>query len=307
MRLNNEARGFLRKNDLKAAHFVLTRLILFVGLLIIIFSPKAPILLKGLAVTIYFISYSFLGMAGISHELLHNTLFRKRFWNIFFFRIFGIMTLTNYAFFEFTHWKHHKEPLSESDPKDLFDGKLSKFTIFLWVTFDFFSFANRFKVLCLNSLGIIPNERIRNQILNDQDSRKILNKIILGSRIIILCHLFIAFIALLFKMPIIIVFTTFGPFVLTFFNKILAISQHYGLEENENLFYSCRTVILPSWLAYLYGNMNYHTEHHLFPGVPAYNLPKAHNYILNSENVRHENLSIGIFGLFRELKAKGLF
>ena len=38
----------------------------------------------------------------------------------------------------------------------------------------------------------------------------------------------------------------------------------------------------PSWLEAIFlspRNMNYHAEHHLWPGIPYYNLPEAHNYV----------------------------
>ena len=51
--------------------------------------------------------------------------------------------------------------------------------------------------------------------------------------------------------------------------------QHYGLSANvPDHRLSCRTYTC-SWLpAFLYWNMQHHIEHHMFPAVPFYNLPK---------------------------------
>ena len=40
--------------------------------------------------------------------------------------------------------------------------------------------------------------------------------------------------------------------------------------------YNSRTVYLNPFLRFLYSNMNYHVEHHIFPTVPYYALPALH-------------------------------
>jgi fatty acid desaturase len=42
----------------------------------------------------------------------------------------------------------------------------------------------------------------------------------------------------------------------------------------------CRTVELNPVLRFLYWQMNYHTEHHMYAAVPCYNLRKLHKAIL---------------------------
>ena len=63
--------------------------------------------------------------------------------------------------------------------------------------------------------------------------------------------------------------------------QLTTMLQHGGLKADTwDHRESTRTVILNpihGWL--LYFNMQYHTEHHLFPQVPFYNLPKLHEAI----------------------------
>jgi fatty acid desaturase len=42
-----------------------------------------------------------------------------------------------------------------------------------------------------------------------------------------------------------------------------------------------RTVTSNPLFSFLNINLNYHLEHHLFPGVPWYNLPKVHRLLLD--------------------------
>jgi hypothetical protein len=41
---------------------------------------------------------------------------------------------------------------------------------------------------------------------------------------------------------------------------------------------NCRTVYMNAFNRYMYWNMNYHLEHHMFPLVPYHNLPKLTNH-----------------------------
>jgi MocE subfamily Rieske [2Fe-2S] domain protein len=61
---------------------------------------------------------------------------------------------------------------------------------------------------------------------------------------------------------------------------IYGYTQHAGLAENVlDHRLNCRTVYLNPIHRYLYWNMNYHVEHHMFPLVPYHNLPKLHELV----------------------------
>lgn len=53
--------------------------------------------------------------------------------------------------------------------------------------------------------------------------------------------------------------------------------QHGGLADNVlDYRLNCRTVYMNAVSRFIYWNMNYHIEHHMFPLVPYYNLPALH-------------------------------
>lgn len=57
-------------------------------------------------------------------------------------------------------------------------------------------------------------------------------------------------------------------------------TQHIGLvDEFPDFRLCCRTFYLNPVLRFLYWDMNYHTEHHMFAGVPCYNLVRLHRLI----------------------------
>ena len=58
---------------------------------------------------------------------------------------------------------------------------------------------------------------------------------------------------------------------------IYGYTQHAGLAEDVlDHRLNCRTVYMNPVNRFLYWNMNYHVEHHMFPLVPYYNLPALH-------------------------------
>jgi fatty acid desaturase len=68
----------------------------------------------------------------------------------------------------------------------------------------------------------------------------------------------------------------FGTWLYTFFG----LTQHAGLPENvTDHRLNCRTVYMNPVFRFLYWNMNYHVEHHMFPMVPFHALPKLHEAI----------------------------
>ena len=66
----------------------------------------------------------------------------------------------------------------------------------------------------------------------------------------------------------------------TWLMPVYGLTQHAGLQENVlDHRLNCRTVYMNRINRYLYWNMNYHIEHHMFPLVPYHALPKLHELI----------------------------
>lgn len=70
--------------------------------------------------------------------------------------------------------------------------------------------------------------------------------------------------------------TLMGTWLVVFFG----LTQHAGLAENVlDHRLNCRTVYMNPVFRYLYWNMNYHLEHHMFPLVPYHALPRLHELV----------------------------
>lgn len=85
------------------------------------------------------------------------------------------------------------------------------------------------------------------------------------------------------------------PWLTTFFmfQYIRSVAEHFGDLSRDHELNSSRTV-KTSWLEQFFiapHNVGYHLEHHLFPGVPFYNLPKLHQLLMEQEEYQ-ENAHI---------------
>lgn len=64
---------------------------------------------------------------------------------------------------------------------------------------------------------------------------------------------------------------------------VVGLPQHAGLAEDVlDHRLNARTVLMSAPVRFIYSNMNYHVEHHMFPMVPYHALPRLH------EVVRHD-------------------
>ena len=86
----------------------------------------------------------------------------------------------------------------------------------------------------------------------------------------------------------------YGPWLM----NIYSLTQHAGLAENVlDHRLNCRTVYMDPINRFLYWNMNYHLEHHMFPLVPYYNLPRLHELVKWDTPIPYP----GLIAAFREI------
>jgi Na+-transporting NADH:ubiquinone oxidoreductase subunit F len=79
---------------------------------------------------------------------------------------------------------------------------------------------------------------------------------------------------------------------------IYGLTQHAGLAENVlDHRLNCRTVDMNLINRYLYWNMHFHVEHHMFPLVPYHNLPRLHEIVKGDMPTPYP----GIVAAFREI------
>jgi fatty acid desaturase len=239
--------------------------------------------------------YSFLGWAGAGHELIHKTVFKTKIYNDFFLFLFAFLTWNNYVYFRASHIRHHKFTVFDGlDCEVRLPQKLS-FSSWLWaLTFNFPACYRSIKIVLENSFCIIKG-KWGDVLFSDLNKRK---KVINCARMVLLGHIILIIVFIVSHHWHLLLLVTFAPFISDWLNKVLALAQHFGMQPNTNDFrLNSRTVLLHPFIQFLYWQMNYHIEHHMYPGVTFFNLKKLRNEIEYDLPVA----TLGITNLVKEI------
>ena len=123
-------------------------------------------------------------------------------------------------------------------------------------------------------------------------------KIINSSRLYLSFWLLVILSSVLLQSWLPIIMIIFPPFYGNTVLMICAMTQHAGLADNiKDHRKSTRTVIMNPFFSFLYSNMEYHIEHHIFPKIPCHNLKKFHKIVKNQMPEPH----YGIISAYRSI------
>ena len=214
----------------------------------------------------------------------------------FFLYLFSLISWWNPFDYAASHTYHHRFTLHpEGDREVLLPihpnvGKtflLQLFTVNLLTrpgrTFGKGGIVSTIWLTLLDALGRAPSTDIpANEWLDalHKDQPKQHHRSILWTRFQLVFHgcvLIGSIVTGLWVLPLIIIFPSFIANWLSYF---VGLTQHCGLTDNVADFRkNTRSIQLPAFLEFLYWHMNWHIEHHMYAGVPCYNLPLLANEI----------------------------
>ena len=227
----------------------------------------------------FFLAYGVLyGSGGDSrwHEFGHGTAFKTAWKNEFFYQIACFVIMRNPVTWRWSHSRHHTDTIivgrdpeiAAMRPPDLFK-------------------------LLINFVGLIDVPTAMSQMvrytfgkLDDGEKDYIPasehEKVFFVARIWFAIYLATTVAAL--WMQSILPFMIIGlPRMYGCWHGLLCgVTQHIGLAEDVlDHRQNCRTVLMNPISRFIYLNMNYHVEHHMFPMVPYYRLPDLHEEMKN--------------------------
>ncbi|MEX3934274.1 fatty acid desaturase [Paraburkholderia phymatum] len=212
-----------------------------------------------------------------AHELGHGTVFKTRWLNEAAYWIICFMSWREQVYSRWLHAKHHTfthlTAAPYKDPELAFKRPLSYLKLFT----DFVRVSHGIQFLgaiCLHSFGVIT--RAAEEVVPPAEYRKMCA----NSRILLACYVAVFVWAILARSWLPIMFLFLPRAYGTWLHELCALTQHTGLKENVfDHRVSSRTVKLNPFVRFLYWNMNYHIEHHMFPSVPFHALPTFHEAV----------------------------
>jgi fatty acid desaturase len=300
-------RRLLARRDGLAAVLLLARAAFHVTLLAggaLLFSG-GHVIAAVLLLIPHFMAWSFLGWAGVGHELFHRSVFSARWLNLLLFRLFSILTWNNYGYFEVTHPAHHRKTLGEGDLEANPHGRLTVLGTLALLTVDVGALWRRLRVLVLNAVGVAPGGAFGQVFAPGGEAFTQLKN---GARAVLAGQALLIATCLVFGSPFLALAISLAPFCLTFPNRTLAALQHFNLSADEvdgDYEDSTRTVVLDPVTAFFYADMNYHLEHHHFPAIPHYNLRGVHEAF--RQGGKHRHIERGYWNGIKLLAREGFF
>jgi fatty acid desaturase/NAD(P)H-flavin reductase/nitrite reductase/ring-hydroxylating ferredoxin subunit len=262
-------RGLLKRRDGPA---ILHTLLWF---LLILTSGLATYKLRGslwmlLSYAIYSVIYT-TPSDSRWHETGHGTAFKTDWMNNTLYEIASFMVMREPTMWRWSHNRHHSDTIIVGrDPEITVPRPVDLKS----VAMKFFSFQatlKHYKSILLHAVGCVREEETI--FVPEMEFQKIFWK----ARIYLAIYVLIVVLAFYTHSILPVLFVMLPNFFGTWLMVIYGMTQHAGLAENVlDHRLNCRTVYMNPVHRFLYWNMNYHLEHHMFPLVPYHALPSLH-------------------------------
>ena len=290
-------RELAKRSDLQGWFQAMGHLALFAGTGALVYFFWARELWLGFAAALFVHGTvaSFFGGVG-PHELGHGTVFRTKWLNKFFLYLFSLLSWWDPFDYASSHTYHHRyTQYPEGDRENLFPlnptltptSLLQLFSVNLFTkpgrTFGKGGLISTVFVTIKSALGCVGSTAVPSrewlQALHT-DQPDCARKSMWWSRLQLLFHLLVvvaAFLTGLWVLPLLI---TFSHFIANWGVTAVGLTQHCGLRDDVPDFRkNTRSISLNPLAEFLYWRMNWHIEHHMYAGVPCYNLKKLYREI----------------------------
>ncbi|MEQ9463235.1 MAG: fatty acid desaturase [Haliea sp.] len=230
-------------------------------------------------------------MFAAVHELSHERVFSNSKANRAMLGLFSFLTWYDYPLYQLSHRAHHRFTLHPpADEEVLLPQKITLANFLANTLVDPREFFHKLRYFSRMALGK-PTGSWEKRVFESAGA-KAQRSVINWARLLLLGHGLIVLVSLYFgewMIPVLVSLATF--YGRGWLMTLVGMPQHMGLRDNVDDFrLCCRTITLNPLLTFLYWRMNYHTEHHMYPAVPCYNLPKLHALIKHDLPHTHHGL-----------------
>ena len=242
------------------------------------------------------------------HEVGHGTVFRTKWLNAFFLRVFSVLAWWNFHEYAMSHTYHHiytlhpradKEVTLPANPSLRPHYLLQLFTLNL-----FGGFATRGIVGWM--WGMLKTAFGRYSVFSTPgwlealyDNRtEVRRRAVNWARFLLVFHIGFAIVCFALGLWILPLLVSVAPFIGNWLGYFIGVPMHCGLRDDVPDFRLCvRTITLDPISEFLYWHMNWHLEHHMFAAIPCYNLKRLHRTV-----ARDMPEPSTLFGSWREMR-----
>ena len=212
------------------------------------------------------------GLGALMHDAAHYRGYANRELNDFVGELLALPTSSSMAGYRNTHFAHHRELNSDNDPD--WQRNLGL------VEYEFPAPPRRMLMYIAQYLSGLKTATAVFGFHKNKETRDI-PAAVARARLCFFAGLLLASIAFGFWKLLLLYWIVPLLTVFLAIRYIRSVAEHYAV-EHENVLNESRTVLAPFWQLWLIApwGLNYHLEHHLFPGVPCFRLGELHRLLM---------------------------
>ncbi len=224
------------------------------------------------------------------HELGHGTVFRTRWLNAVFLRVYSVLTWWNFHSYAMSHTYHHTYTLHpRGDQEVVLPKPPSLAPLYLLQLFTFNvtgGFESRGAINIIGGIlktafagyAVLSTPGWLEALYANQPAAR--RRAVNWARFVLLVHVAVAAVSFAYGLWIVPVLFSLSPAIANWWRYFVGVPMHCGLRDNVPDFRKCvRTITLDPLSEFLYWRMNWHLEHHMFASVPCYQLKALHRAV----------------------------
>ncbi len=208
------------------------------------------------------------------HESGHGTAFKTDWMNNLLYKIASFMVFRQSTAWRWSHARHHSDTIIRGRDPEISVPRPPNMLKIVRGFFGLGGSISEVRRLFRHAGGKIDPEVATYVPVADH------KKIFWEARIYLLIYLVVIGLAVYFNTLLPVLYIGIPTIVGSWLLQLYGLTQHAGLQENVlDHRLNSRTVYMNRVHRYLYWNMNYHVEHHMFPLVPYHALPRLHELV----------------------------
>jgi Na+-transporting NADH:ubiquinone oxidoreductase subunit F len=208
------------------------------------------------------------------HETGHGTAFKTDWMNNALYEIASFMVMRESVVWRWSHTRHHSDTIIVGRDPEIAVPRPPNVWKIVMSFFNLSGYPRYFKGILLHSMDRMSADE-KTYIPETE-----FPKIFLRARICVTIYAAVIALSVAERSILPLMLTGFTNFFGTWLLVVYGLTQHAGLAENVlDHRLNSRTVYMNPIHRFLYWNMNYHVEHHMFPLVPFHALPLLHQAV----------------------------
>ncbi|HEY1765509.1 MAG TPA: NADH:ubiquinone reductase (Na(+)-transporting) subunit F [Opitutaceae bacterium] len=208
------------------------------------------------------------------HESGHGTAFKTDWMNNALYEIASFMVMRESVVWRWSHTRHHSDTIIVGRDPEIAVPRPPNLKAIAMSFFNLGVYPVYFKKTLFHGIGrMLPEEKT---YIPESE----FGKVFFRARIYIAIYAVVIALAIETRSVLPLLYVGLTNLFGTWLMVIYGLTQHAGLAENVlDHRLNCRTVYMNPIHRYLYWNMNFHVDHHMFPLVPYHALPRLHAVI----------------------------